>query len=96
MTEWEYVGAGEKDLYECSLGCGAMRIPGVFEDRHRKTCEHYIEYEICSGCKQEIYPGLCWCGEEDKYHNFSEHSFCPMGCICGYDDGSEDELLAVS
>ena len=39
---------------------------------------------ICPGCKQEIDPEVCHCGEYRAGHSsFSDHSFVPMGCECG-------------
>lgn len=38
-AEWRYIGGGEKDLHECSAGCGARCLPGAFEDRHAEGCE---------------------------------------------------------
>lgn len=39
--------------------------------------------EVCQGCKQEIDPEVCWCGELLKDHGFnSNHSAIPMGCRC--------------
>lgn len=38
--------------------------------------------EICSGCKNEIDPDVCWCGDYIKLHT-SEHSPVPVGCDCG-------------
>lgn len=35
---------------------------------------------ICPGCKQEIDPECCWCG--DGKHSNVEHRFVPFGCNC--------------
>lgn len=42
--------------------------------------------DICPGCKQEIDPDVCHCGEWIKDHDsfWSGHTPVPMGCACGY------------
>lgn len=44
------------------------------------------DHEICSGCKNEIDPTTCHCGDDEKSHGGSGeyHYFCPQGCCCGY------------
>jgi len=41
------------------------------------------EPTICPGCKQEIDPDTCWCGDLMKGHSYDGHSPVPMGCDCG-------------
>lgn len=42
------------------------------------------ERPICPGCKNEIDPEVCHCGDAIKDHNIgSGHSAVPMGCDCG-------------
>ena len=37
----------------------------------------------CEGCKKEIDPDVCGCGESEANHGYhSGHSFIPMGCDC--------------
>lgn len=40
--------------------------------------------EFCPGCKAEIDPEWCWCGDLVPAHNpyNSGHSPVPMGCVC--------------
>jgi hypothetical protein len=41
--------------------------------------------EYCTECGQAIDPDTCHCGETRYAHNYySDHSFVPMGCACGY------------
>lgn len=47
--------------------------------------------DFCPFCKNEIDPDVCWCG--DYRHNHSEHSFVPMGCVCGYYTEKEQEYI---
>jgi hypothetical protein len=42
---------------------------------------------VCPGCKHEIDPTTCWCGDEiveGRAHD--NHHPIPMGCTCGYSD----------
>ena len=39
----------------------------------------------CGGCKEEIDPDVCWCGDlMINHHSGCEHIPTPMGCRCGY------------
>lgn len=38
---------------------------------------------ICPGCKQEIDPDVCHCGEPCKKGYHDNHNPIPMGCDCG-------------
>lgn len=41
--------------------------------------------QICPGCKNEIDPETCHCGEDMKRHGYeSGHNPVPVGCTCGY------------
>lgn len=44
--------------------------------------------DICEGCRNEIDPEVCHCGDLCKDHNpmMDGHSAIPMGCTCGYAD----------
>jgi len=44
------------------------------------------EHTICPGCKNEIDPEVCHCGDEISKHNpyWCGHNPVPMGCVCGY------------
>lgn len=48
--------------------------------------------EVCGGCKREMTPDLCHCGETRTMHP-PEHQFVPMGCNCyrGANVGVGDE-----
>lgn len=40
---------------------------------------------LCGGCKREIDPDCCGCGDSRKWHGNSMdvgHNFIPMGCDC--------------
>jgi len=54
-----------------------------------------IEYgdALCVHCGHEIDSQVCHCGESEKFH-FSEHSFVPVGCTCGYYDAEQRTVLA--
>lgn len=39
----------------------------------------------CSGCKEEIDPDVCWCGDLMNSHTYScGHMPVPLGCRCFY------------
>lgn len=38
----------------------------------------------CSSCGQEIDPECCHCGSGNDWGHPDDHSFVPMGCVCGY------------
>lgn len=41
-----------------------------------------MEREICPGCKQEIDPDWCWCGDKIDHDAFEAgHTGIPMGCV---------------
>lgn len=44
----------------------------------------------CPQCGNEIDPDYCWCGACLASHNewWTGHGFVPMGCTCGFDDGT--------
>jgi hypothetical protein len=44
------------------------------------------EHPTCPGCKNEIDPEVCHCGDEISKHNpmWCGHNPVPMGCTCGY------------
>lgn len=45
----------------------------------------YFGRTICKGCKAEVDPDICHCGDSIESHTFgSGHSPVPMGCQCGY------------
>ena len=50
--------------------------------------------EICHGCKEEIDPEMCWCGQLIKYHNgYEGHIIVLMGCICHYPTTKKRNIL---
>lgn len=42
---------------------------------------HLNRTEVCGGCKREVTPDLCHCGETRTMHP-PDHQFVPMGCDC--------------
>ena len=49
---------------------------------------------MCNGCKKEIDPDCCWCGDGPDTHNWdSGHPFIPYGCDCHRDTGSSLDAL---
>jgi hypothetical protein len=40
----------------------------------------------CSHCRNEVDRTVCHCGTEAEHHGsaWDGHSFCAMGCTCGY------------
>ena len=55
---------------------------------HIMKKKDYIKQDLphkCRWCKNEIDPDICWCGDSYRDHAYVyDHSFVPMGCICGY------------
>ena len=43
----------------------------------------------CSSCANPIDPDTCWCGASDC-SPYDGHSFCPMGCTCGFGTENRD------
>lgn len=52
----------------------------------RQRCLEMHGRDWCIGCRSEIDPEWCWCGEHVERHGYSDnHASVPMGCRCGFD-----------
>ena len=38
----------------------------------------------CPGCKREIDPATCWCGDKIDHPYMDGHSGVPQGCVCNF------------
>lgn len=63
---------GGKECPKCK-GKGGRAI-NPFSDRH----------EVCPGCKREIDPKTCWCGDKIDHPYMDGHSGVPQGCVCHF------------
>lgn len=74
-------------LYEYVNGANCDSDLSTLADRARKALAVYSEtgfQGFCPGCKNEIDPHTCHCGEPINRHGiFSGHNPVPMGCDCG-------------
>lgn len=51
---------------------------------------------FCSGCRNEIDPDCCHCGDLIKNHTiYFEHIPVPMGCECGYTGDEPDPSAEI-
>lgn len=49
--------------------------------------ERFDPRSYCGGCRNEIDPDCCHCGEDHKSPGtdyYGGHGMVPMGCTCGY------------
>jgi hypothetical protein len=50
-------------------------------------------HAICPGCKCEIDPEVCCCGDYIDHHSYHDnHSPVPMGCTCHYSNEKTDTV----
>jgi len=56
-----------------------------------KGGKHLLEagHEICQGCKREIDPKTCWCGDKIDHPYMDGHCGVPQGCICHFPKKSQ-------
>lgn len=56
-------------------------------DSHGLGTDAEDQPTICPGCKREVDPDTCGCGDSKRFHSAMDpgHSFVPIGCVCFYD-----------
>ena len=65
-----------------------MKTPEAIEAINTRIAE-LCGLAICPGCKNEVDPEVCHCGDTQPNHPFQAgHNFIPIGCTCGYADQS--------
>jgi hypothetical protein len=72
------IGALEEELATLRSTDVWQRIAELEEQLALATGPH------CSSCGYAIDPDTCHCGTSATHHRAEEHSFVPMGCMCGY------------
>jgi hypothetical protein len=76
-----YFNTGKTELTGKQVNefCGIPLKKAYIPDDHIQLME-----TVCPGCKNEIDPELCWCGDAIGRHSYHDgHSPVPMGCDCG-------------
>jgi hypothetical protein len=80
--------ATEADVLEDATRRGFLNKPVITEEvTGASSFDANGKAIVCPGCKHEIDPTTCWCGDEiveGRAHD--NHHPIPMGCTCGYSD----------